>query len=160
MPAAVTLPQPDSQRLRRPRAAPFGLRLRVAAGRGGLDRAIAAGSCPDTPPFALRACQLRSARCRAEIAAGIDRAIVRAGEPLAWGPTAASAVQRDEIRRAAPRLRELAAALRATATVSARGVALASELITDGGSPMFATHEPGALAGRAAAIMLTLHPRA
>ncbi|MFN8132194.1 MAG: hypothetical protein U0R70_11665 [Solirubrobacteraceae bacterium] len=160
MPAAVTLPQPDATRLRRSRAAPLGLRLRVAAGRGGLDRAIAAGWCPDTPAFALRARQLRSARCRAQIAAGIERAIARASEAPAWGPSAARAPQRDEIRRAEPRLQELAAALRATGPASPRGVAQASELIADGGSPLYATHRPGALAGRAAAIMLSLHPRA
>ena len=38
--------------------------------------------------------------------------------------------------------------------------AQASELIADGGSPLYATHRPGAPAGRAAAIMLSLHPRA
>ncbi len=160
MPAAVTLPQPDTTRLRRSRAAPLGLRLRVAAGRGGLDRAIAAGWCPDTPAFSLRARQLRSARCRDEIAAGIERAIARADTPVAWGPSAASALRRDEIRRAEPRLRELAAALRAAGRASPRGVAQASELIADGGSPLYASDRPGALAGRAAAIMLTLssHP--
>jgi uncharacterized protein len=80
MPAAVTLPQPTSPRLAPRRAASLSLLIRVAARRGALDRALAAGRRPDTPMLAVRSRQLSSARCREQLACAIERAIARGWE--------------------------------------------------------------------------------
>ncbi len=156
MPSAITLPQPESVKLAPRHAASLRLRLKVAATRPALDHRIARGASPDTPELALRARQLRSARVRAAVADGIDRMLARAAREPTQAPSAAIPLQRAEIRAAAGRLEDLAEALRSGRAVSARGVAQAAELLTDGTGPVFACHPPGTLAREAARAMLTL----
>jgi hypothetical protein len=156
MPSAITLPHPESPRLSPHRLAELGLRLRVAASRAALDHQLAQGCRPETPALMLRSRQLVSARAREQVARGIERAIARARQKPSAAPSAAIPLQRAEIRQAAGRLEELAEELRSCRPVSGRGVAQASELLTDGTGPVFAFHPPGTLARRASAIMLTL----
>lgn len=159
MPSAIILPQPESVQLAPRRAASLRLHVKVAATRHALDRQLARGASPDTPALRLRARQLRSARVRAAVADGIDRLVARAAQEPTQAPSAAIPLQRVEIRAAAGRLGELAEALRSDGTVSARGVAQAAELLTDGTGPVFACHPPGTLARHAARVMLTLAGR-
>jgi hypothetical protein len=156
LPPARTLPPPAPSAPER--RAPLALRLRVAAAQVSLDHAIAAGRPLDSDELELRARQLVSPRSREQIAAGIHHAIARAEEPPARLPRARVLIQRAAVSDARGRLLELASELRSDRPVTARGVARASELISDGASPVFSKHPDGELARHAAAILLTLAP--
>jgi hypothetical protein len=159
MPSAITLPHPSAPRLDTHPRASMALRTRVLASRGSLDRAIAAGRRSDTDALTLRARQLTAAPCREQIARGIERAIDRAKQDPPRMPSSAAPIQRAEVRQSEGRLRELVEELLSDRPVSARGVARASELITDVGSPVFSYHKPGTLSQRVSEIVLALNER-
>ena len=144
MPSALSLPKPS----RPERRAPLHLRLRVAASHPSLDHAIATGHPIDSDELRLRARQLVSRHGREQVATGIDHAIERAEQEPARLRRARVLIQRRAVKHARGRLLELA-----------RELAQASELITDGASPVFSKHPDGALSQRAASILLTLAPR-
>jgi hypothetical protein len=128
------------------------LRARLAAGR--IDRQLAAGIPSwESPVYAARARQLTSARMRRGLADSIDRILDvsengRAGTLM----TAAIMPQRSAVQEARPTLLLLSARLRSSAPLSARGVALLRDLLTDGGGPLYRPSAPTALANKVRAI--------
>ena len=114
---------------------------------GRLDRTIAAGADTwATPDLHRRSRELVRHELRRATAAELESVLARAQEP-AGRPTlsAAAPLAGAEIRAAAPQLRALALDLEHADHVNARGVALARQLIRDGGSPLYAgaSLEPG-----------------
>jgi hypothetical protein len=106
------------------------VRLLAQARSGSLDRALIAGFDPaGSRLLAARALMLSSSRSRVSLAAGLERLL-----QAAQGPPS--------LRRVRPRpetvlanafeLRAVAAALRGTSPLYARGVALVDELLSDG----------------------------
>jgi hypothetical protein len=75
-------------------------------------------------------------RRRRAVAAGLEHAVRRAGEPRAR-LTAEVPVDREAIAEQAGRLLDLAEILRSDRELPAGGVAEARRLVTDGGSPLF-----------------------
>lgn len=114
---------------------------------GKLDRAIAAGTDTwSTPELHARSRDLVSQELRRLTAAELESVRARAEEQAR--PTyrsAAAPLARAEIRAASPQLRALALDLEQADHVNPRGVAMARQLIRDGGSPLYATGslEPG-----------------
>jgi hypothetical protein len=114
------------------RARPWAVLLaRVRASR--LDRDLARGVSPDASvPLALRAQMLVGARTRREVARGAQRILAAATREPARVP-----VCRDRVRDSAGELGDLIQRLLAGGPVAARGVALASVLLRDGGGPVY-----------------------
>ena len=102
-----------------------------------LDRALAAGVDPETTPeIAAHAESLCSRRKREALAAAIYLALKDAS--LAASPLSVRVpIARDAVRRNRPELLALAAELRQATDVSARGVAAARLLVTDGTGPLY-----------------------
>jgi hypothetical protein len=145
-----------------------------------LDRELAGGTRPEAAPtLAARAIRLTSTQYRRDLATSLQRIIAARSRPGsghalpeagrtrlgAERPPAMPAysragiarpphvpVQRTRISRSAPELAELAGRLIQPGPVPARGVAMVSQLVTDGGGPLYrqASHgDLGALATRA-----------
>jgi len=113
-----------------------GLRLRVRIRQRVLDREIAAGLRTDSDAArALRAQQLTSAPERRRVAASIARILETADERHAE-PAANLTVVDAQVLAARHGLVVLVDALRGEGAVSARGVALARQLIESVGSPL------------------------
>jgi hypothetical protein len=102
-----------------------------------LDRALAEGADPASEPSLLaRARRVTSWRMRRRIAGALEQLESGPGIP----------VRRDQLREAEDLIAELATALRSRERVSARGVLLARQIITDGCGPLYApNHPPAAL---------------
>jgi hypothetical protein len=121
------------------------LRWRVHLKRLSLDSALADGANPaKSDQLALRAEQLASPRERERLAAAIDNLFLLA--TMGPGPEATVSLVRapfDSYRIAANRsgLTELAAKLRRQRPLNLRGLAMASILIEDGRSELYA-HTP------------------
>jgi hypothetical protein len=109
------------------------LRLRVAVTRGRLDRQIAKGRpWESTPALGLRARQLIDTAHRRELAREL-RAVVRSCPALST-----ATIGRAGLTSGREALLRLAEGLEGPGPVSARGVALAQALLTDGVSgPLF-----------------------
>ena len=119
-----------------------GLRLRVRIRQRVLDREIAAGLRTDSDAArALRAQQLTSAPERRRVAASIARILETADERHAE-PAANLTVVDAQVLAARHGLVVLVDALRGEGAVSARGVALARQLIESVGSPLLRA-QPG-----------------
>jgi hypothetical protein len=114
------------------------LRLRVYATRGGLDRRIAAGGdCWSSDALALRAAQLIDPRTRLQTAMALY-GIVKYVERLGSRPIfSAVVIDRRAVLRGRHAILGLAERLEGEAPVTARGVALARVLLTDGIGPLF-----------------------
>jgi hypothetical protein len=113
-----------------------GLRLRVRVRQRVLDREIAAGLRLDSDAArALRSQQLTRAQDRRRVAACIGNILGTADERHAK-PAANLTVIDAQVLAARHDLVVLIDALRGEGTVSARGVALARQLIHSGGSPL------------------------
>jgi hypothetical protein len=109
-----------------------GARIRSHA----LDRALIAGADPaDSRQLAARAGTLTSRGHRLLMACGIERLLERAQEPP--GPRRPVAPQRATVARHTEQLRALAALLRARTPLYARGIAMLTELLTDGTGPAY-----------------------
>jgi hypothetical protein len=110
-----------------------------------LDRQLAAGARPEASAIlAARAMFLTSVRFRRGLAANLRRMVVaaapvapdaRLSDRLARQPHVP--LRRDRIARSAPQLAELAGSLAAQGPVPARGVAMVSQLLADGGGPLY-----------------------
>jgi hypothetical protein len=139
----------------------------LARGRAAsLDRQLAGGARPEANAvLAVRAMVLTSAGYRRALAANLRRMLAASVSPQALGrPVRATRsagvafppyvpIRRDRIARSAPELTELADCLTARGPVPARGVALVSQLLADGGSPLYRAggrQDLGDLVGRAA----------
>jgi hypothetical protein len=124
------------------------LLARVLAVR--LDRQLAGGTRPEaTATLAARAMFLTSARYRRALATSLRRLLAASAvQPASLRPMAEAQsplaafkphvpLRRDRIARSAPELAVLANCLTAPRPVPARGVALVSQLLTDGCSPLY-----------------------
>ena len=103
---------------------------------GSLDRALIAGCDPaGSPHLAARAARLTDLRSRATIGEGLERLL-----ETAEGTRRRRAVLRrgGDVVANASTLRDLAAVLRGTAPLYARGIAIANQLLTDGTGPAYA----------------------
>ncbi len=115
-------------------------RERVAAqvGTTRLDHALADGAEPESDPvLALRAGRLASAHTRLVYARSVRRILRAADVPGSLIAAHSSAVRLDRVTRAHCELELLVDRLTAPAPVSARGVALVSLILGDGGGPLY-----------------------
>jgi hypothetical protein len=116
---------------------------RCAATR--LDRQLAAGASPESSvSLAARAIQLTSMEFRRDLAASVQRILAAAGDPPAVMPSRAAAappprlpLSRAQISQLAGPLAGLAGYLAAPGPVPVQGVAMASQLLADGTSPLY-----------------------
>jgi hypothetical protein len=116
-----------------------GLRARLQA--GGLDRELARGDAPESCEYlAARARQLTSPRHRHGLAVSLRRVLAGTG-------CAASMhlMRGDRVARAADEIAALAERLDAPGTVPARGVAMVSQLLSEGTGPLYTDRGPDAL---------------
>lgn len=132
------------------------LRLRVWALSSDLDRRLAEGVWPtSSPELELRAKQLSSARARRQLSGTLTAAVKEARSPRApW--SARAPIVMTEVRRDASHLERLANDLVTTVEPRVRGIALASFLVCDPGSPMYNRRSPvtvGEMAERARAAL-------
>jgi hypothetical protein len=103
--------------------------------RGGLDRELAAGADPASCPLlAARAAQLTDPDGREKIALGLERLMLTADGAAGRLRVAPS---RAAVRANRSLLVELAAALRRSIPVYARGLALLEIVLTDGTGPAY-----------------------
>jgi len=101
-----------------------------------LDTSLAAGASPESGPLiALRARALVVPAQRRRLASDWERVVRAARERPA--STKQVPLRRDWIVAAEADIRELQRSLRASAPVPARGVAMASNLLTDGTGPVY-----------------------
>jgi hypothetical protein len=114
-------------------------RLRVLFAHRRLDRQIAAGCHYDSNPMlALRAGQLLRRRTRLRLARAVRGAVAHADACDASPALSGVVIRRDAVKADREALFGLAERLESAAPVSARGVVLVGELLTDGvGSPLF-----------------------
>jgi hypothetical protein len=105
-----------------------------------LDRKLAEGARPEaTAALAARAARMTSMGFRRKIAASLQRIIAPApaSRPALPIMTPHIPLCRERIRRSAPELAELAGRLVQPGPVPAQGVAIMSELLTDGTGPLY-----------------------
>ena len=116
---------------------------RCAATR--LDRQLAASVSPESSArLAARAIQLTSMKVRHDLATSLQRILAAAGDPPAVVPSRAAAapppylpLSRAQISQLAGPLARLADYLAAPGPVPAQGVAMASQLLANGTSPLY-----------------------
>lgn len=113
------------------------LRARVWLEHSSLDRRLARGASPaEDATLELRADQLTHPRTREALASSLERALADADQARP-SLSAAIPVRRSAIRSARWELVALIERLRAPTPVWAQGLALVSELVADGGSPLY-----------------------
>jgi hypothetical protein len=105
-----------------------------------LDRQLAAGCAPEsTQRLATRAAQLASVTTRRELARNFDHLLDSVHRAqVARSPRVL--MMRDSIKDVEPDLREMLTTLAVPLPASARGVAMARILLTDGTGPLFNPH--------------------
>jgi hypothetical protein len=136
---------PASLRPESKRGPSLWLRMRVALKKLELDSALAHGADPrTTDALALRAEQLADSSSRTRIATGIENLFRMA--TMGPGPGATTSLVRapfDRYRVASnrPELEELATKVRRAGSHNVRGLAMASVLLEDPRSPLYA-HTP------------------
>jgi hypothetical protein len=109
--------------------------LRLNSAR--LDADLAAGRPPETSPrHAARARGLVSPRMRHALASNWEHLLLTAQGPTR-GLTNRAPIRRERVHRAETGIRELITALRATGPIPARGVEIATRLLTDGRGPIY-----------------------
>jgi hypothetical protein len=115
------------------------MQLSLRHSSGWLDRRLAAGARPEeSSALRRRARKLKGDRKRRSVAAAVLRLIDDADGPPA-PLTAAAPIQREAVRTCRPFLLMIAEDLQdAQLPVSAKGVALVEQLLSDGGSPVYA----------------------
>jgi hypothetical protein len=112
-------------------------RLAARALASSLDRQLAAGRSPEsTHLLATRAAQLASVAVRRELVRNFDH-LLELVERTAAAPGARVLASREAIAEAEPDLREMLTKLATPLPTSARGVAMARILLTDGTGPLF-----------------------
>jgi hypothetical protein len=123
--------------------------------RGRLDRLLAAGADPSwDPELGLRARQISAPRRRRALAESLERAVSEAHRPPRW--TCAAPLDRRAVRKAAPELSALALDLAAEDAPAAQGVALATQLLRDPDSPLYAPGGGEALRAGASVARMAL----
>jgi hypothetical protein len=114
-------------------------RLSLPHSAGWLDQRLAAGASPqESRALRRRARRLMSGRKRRSLAASVYRVLAEAEQP-ARPFSSAVPTQRRAVHSCRPLLVQVAQDLDDTELpVSAKGVALVEQLLTDGGSPVYA----------------------
>ncbi len=122
------------------------LRIRTAAQRSGLTRALAEGADPTMrPELALRAAQLTSRRSRDILARTLRRTVAEAYRP-AMTRSRVVIIRRDAVLEAEGEIVAMIARLAGSGPLRAKGVAMVERMITnDDASPLYNPGEPGAL---------------
>ena len=128
-----------------------------------LDRQLAAGRPPEsTPLLAARAQLIVALPWRTKMAANWQRLLARAAGRQALAsrsaPVGAVPVCAREISAAAPAVEELVTRLEAPLPVPARGVAMATTLLTDATGPVYSRHSPVPLEVALQAAIAQLDP--
>jgi len=132
-----------------PAAAPRLARIAAHLRAGSLDRALIAGADPAASrSLAARAQLLGSRKTRRTLADALELLVRRAGAPRTLR---APLVNRRAVLAHADELCSLAQRLRGPEALYVRGIAVVSELLTDGTGPL---HRPGATAESARALEL------
>jgi len=131
-----------------PRSASLALRMRVAAGRGRLTRALAQGADPgSSAELMLRAAQLTSYRRSQELARTLQSTIREAQNPHRPAPVVA--IDRNAVLGAEDAIEAVIARLGDAEPVQPQGVAIAEQMITNGAeSPLYSSDDPEALRRR------------
>jgi hypothetical protein len=102
-----------------------------------LDRELAEGARPEASPvLAARAMRLTSAKHRRDLAASLQRLTASPSFGVA-GYQPHVPVRRTRVLRSAPELAELVGHLVQRGPVPVRGVAMVSQLLADGGGPLY-----------------------
>ena len=123
-----------------------------------LDHELATGIMPrGSDALALRARRITRRRSRASIAHGLAR-VLRTASAGGVRFTAAVAPDRREVLAARPVIDALVRRLQGTEAVTARGMAMLSQLLTEPTSPLYHPDEPGALGSRLRAAAAALQP--
>jgi hypothetical protein len=123
-----------------------------------LDRELAAGVSPwASDALAARARRITAPRSRGSVAKGLAR-IQRTASAANAGFTAAVAPDRQEVLAAHAVIGALERRLRSSGPVTARGLAMLRELLTEPTSPMYRPEEPGALGSQLRAAAAALEP--
>ena len=133
--------EPTSPRTRRAQdtRSPGRITRLLARLRGrSLDRALSDGADEKTSArLAARAAQLTARPMREELAGSLEQLVYAAREPAGGYRVP---LRRTPILVNAQILREIASDLQGSAPVSARGVAMLHELLTDGTGPLFSAN--------------------
>jgi hypothetical protein len=125
--------------------------LRLRATR--LDADLAAGIAPETSRLhATRARRLVSPQRRHALASDWEH-LLFVSHRATRGLSGRVPIRRERLHRAEPEIRDLIEALRASGPVPARGVAIATNLLTDGRGPIYNAKAPDDLS---AAVMLAV----
>ena len=125
---------------------------------GWLDRELAAGCAPETSwLLAARAQQIVTPERRQALAHNWNRLLGTAHRAHGRRDPAVS-VRGDRITAAEPAIRELTRRLSTAAPLPARGVAMASVLLTDGTGPVYRQHAGDTLAAALEAALDQLDP--
>lgn len=125
-----------------------------------LDRELAGGRSPEASRLlAARAQDIVSPRKRQALACNWGHLLAAAYRPRSRRVPAVP-VRGDRITAAEPAIRELMRRLSTPAPVPARGVAMASVLLTDGTGPVYRGHASGVLAAAVDAALAQLDPAA
>lgn len=131
----------------------FAPQVRLTAPR--LDARLARGEDPfGSAALALRAARLASLRLRHQLASGIEHSLGRQQQDGAI--SASVPVDATAIEIARPALGQLAEAMRSRDRVGVRGVALTQLLVTEPGSPLYASAYPEELYERAREALFAL----
>ena len=120
-------------------------RMLARASGARLDRELAAGASPEaSASLAARAMRLTSMNFRRDLATSVQRILAAAAEPPAVVPSPALAAQpprlplrRARISQSAAPLAKLAGHLAEPGPVPVQGVAMVSQLLADGGGPLY-----------------------
>jgi len=142
------------------RSEPMTLRVRLKTWwhRRRYDERLAAGDDPaSSGELSLRAAQLRSPARRIRLASFLDH-VVREAFSERPGFTTQAPVRRADVRSCADELSALARRLRERPAVNVRGVAMASQLLNDGTSPLYTETGPSALSDVVHSALRTLDP--
>jgi hypothetical protein len=126
--------------------------------RPRLDADLAAGQPPETSPrHAARARGLVAPRMRHALASNWEHLLVTAQSPPR-GLTNRAPIRRERVHHAETDIRELITALRATGPIPARGVAIATRLLSDGRGPIYNRNAPDDLTAVVALALEHLDP--
>jgi hypothetical protein len=112
------------------------LRVEVFVRRWSLDHRLAMGERPEfDPALALRAKQLMREKTRRSLARSLRRSMRLAYEPRRWGSS--TPLDREAVADARQLMNGVAARLTAPVPMGVRGVALVSDMLGDGASPLY-----------------------
>lgn len=136
----------------------FRVRLKTWWRRRHYDERLVAGDDPaSNRELSLRAAQLRSPVRRVRLAFFLDHVVSEAfGER--HGFTTQAPVRRADVRSCADELSALARRLRERRPVNVQGVAMASQLLNDGTSPLYTEAGPSALSDAVHSALRALEP--